>query len=173
MDRSTVLLDFECRVKNYVTKLALTPLCCSTTEITCELPTNFDLNYQCTKTCLRTLPNWFHHHLVWPNSRLESAPRKVKILIWFKNLSLSSVSMEPALAGFLFLFFGICCGVCRTAKCTVITSFLSFTVSTWIISFLTIQIYNQRSRIRQIWIIRHRWVIIFKSDKSWRNNYRK
>ena len=37
----------------------------------------------------------------------------------------------------------------------VITIILSFIVAVWLISFLSIQLYNDRQRVRQIWLFRY------------------
>ena len=63
------------------------------------------------------------------------------------NKPLMTVTFQPLGVGFAYVFFGLCTGLVRTPKCTVITCFLSFILSIWLVSFLSLQIYAERSRV--------------------------
>ena len=58
-----------------------------------------------------------------------------------------TVTYQPLAVGFAYVLFGLIAGLARSPKCTVITCLVSFLLSIWLVSFLSLQIYAERERV--------------------------
>ena len=82
-----------------------------------------------------------------PKFGLICGKLKLHVSVIVLNRPLMTVTFQPLIAGFIYVLFGLCTGLIRTPKCTVITCFLSFLLSIWLVSFLSLQIYAERRRV--------------------------